>query len=91
MKQEPNPYLPLPGEVVHFRKKAIQSELGKSLTDQTEQTRTQTVVEAIGQVKGVLGDGRVTIKMTSWQDDCGTWIQCKKGVMMNVHMDDIDL
>ena len=91
MKKEPHPYLPLPGEMVHFRKRAIQSELNRSTGTFSEQLKTQTVVEAVGEVKGILGDGRITLKMLSWQDDCGTWVKTRVGVVMNVHIDDIDL
>jgi hypothetical protein len=87
-----NPYTPRSGETVHFRKRAAQSELRKS-TDKNgwKQVKTQMVVEAVGDVIGVTGDGRVTIKMTSWMEETGTWIVAKKGIVMNVYLDDVDL
>lgn len=80
-----NPFLPTRGEHVHFRKKALQSEVGGN------SVKTETVVEAVGVFIGILGDGRATIKMTSWQDENDRWIRTRKGIMMNVHLDDVDL
>jgi hypothetical protein len=90
----PNPFQPKPGDIVHFRKKAIQSDLRRHYSEDggiVPPTKTETVIEAIGEIMKVTGDGRVTIKMTSWQDDCETWINAPQGVKMNVHIDDIDL
>jgi hypothetical protein len=84
-RRQDNPFLPTEGEHVHFRKKALQSEVGSN------SVKTETVVEAVGEFIGILGDGRMTIKMTSWQDENGRWLRTRKGIMMNVHMDDVDL
>lgn len=95
MSKPNNSFTPIPGDVVHFRRRAMQSDLGiLSKGCKFEKVRTEVVVEAVGDVEKVIGDGCVLIKMTSFQDDLGTWVSIRninKGVMMRVHMDDIDL
>jgi hypothetical protein len=99
--QPSNPFLPVAGETVHFRKKAWQCDLkhiGKESSFSRE-SKEEVVVEAVGEVLGILGDGRMTISMTSFQDDKGKWISithiCKsvvrRRINMNIYIDDVDL